>query len=63
MSVPQVVSEPEWAQALKEVRADEKRATRASDALAARRRPQADPYSWWRRHEEYTHNEVSEEQR
>jgi predicted dithiol-disulfide oxidoreductase (DUF899 family) len=38
MSVPQVVSETQWAQALEEIRADEKRATRASDALAARRR-------------------------
>jgi predicted dithiol-disulfide oxidoreductase (DUF899 family) len=33
-----VVSETEWAQALKDIRAEEKRATRAADALAAKRR-------------------------
>ncbi len=34
----EVVSGTEWAQALQEIRAEEKRATRAADALAARRR-------------------------
>jgi predicted dithiol-disulfide oxidoreductase (DUF899 family) len=38
MSFPEVVSETEWRQALGEIRVAEKRATRASDALAARRR-------------------------
>ena len=33
-----VVSETEWAQAMQEVRAEEKQATRARDALAAKRR-------------------------
>lgn len=33
-----VVSETEWAQALEDIRAEEKRATRAADALAAKRR-------------------------
>ncbi len=33
-----VVSEREWAQALEEIRAEEKQATRAGDALAAKRR-------------------------
>ena len=33
-----VVSEAEWAQALEDIRAEEKRATRAADALAAKRR-------------------------
>jgi len=33
-----VVSETQWAQALEDIRAEEKRATRAADALAAKRR-------------------------
>jgi predicted dithiol-disulfide oxidoreductase (DUF899 family) len=38
MTLPQVVSDDEWQQALGEITAEEKRATRERDALAARRR-------------------------
>jgi predicted dithiol-disulfide oxidoreductase (DUF899 family) len=37
-SLPRVVSEDEWRDALERLRADEKAATRARDALAAKRR-------------------------
>jgi hypothetical protein len=53
-----VVSETEWAPALEEIRAEEKRTTRAAAALenwedSPPDRPQGDPYTWWRRHDEY----------
>lgn len=38
MHAPHVVSDTEWAEAIQEFRAEEKRATRERDALAARRR-------------------------
>jgi predicted dithiol-disulfide oxidoreductase (DUF899 family) len=38
MYAPHVVSDTDWAEAIQEVRAEEKRATRERDALAARRR-------------------------
>jgi predicted dithiol-disulfide oxidoreductase (DUF899 family) len=38
MHAPDVVSETEWAEAIQQIRAEEKRAMRAGDALAARRR-------------------------
>jgi predicted dithiol-disulfide oxidoreductase (DUF899 family) len=38
MYAPHVVSDTEWAEAIQEFRAEEKRATRERDALAARRR-------------------------
>lgn len=62
MQMPNVVSRADWQAARDELLAEEKAATSAADALAAKRRrlpmvrighPQDPPYSWWRRHDEY----------
>ncbi len=68
IGLPKIVEETEWQQALADLLIKEKAARRARGALAAERRrlpmvrdspagrPQAAPYTWWRRHDEYAND-------